>query len=351
MTTDYQAPIAIDPELSQLIPPLQPDELAQLESNILAEGCRDPLVVWRGTLLDGHNRLRICEKHGIPYRVVEIDLPDREAAEDWIDANQLGRRNLTPDQMSLLRGRRLNRMKGPQGGDTANRQNVALELASLYGVSDRTIERDGQFAAAVETLKPYVPDITERVVSGDIPSRQAVIEAAQEPDAAPEKLRPHVAQNSGDNEWYTPEEYIRAAKAVMGGIDLDPASTEAANAIVGAAKFYSKEQDGLEQEWSGRIWMNPPYAQPYIQQFCEKLASDRLKYDQAIVLVNNATETRWFQSLLGIASAVCLPVGRVRFWAPDKVSAPLQGQAVIYIGENVSAFEIAFGEFGTILFA
>ena len=77
MTTG--TPIAVDPELSILIPPLQPEELAQLEANILAEGCRDPLVVWQGILLDGHNRLRICEKHGIPYKVVEIDLPDSDA--------------------------------------------------------------------------------------------------------------------------------------------------------------------------------------------------------------------------------------------------------------------------------
>ena len=143
--------IAIDPEFSRLIPPLQPDELAQLESNILAEGCRDALVVWRGLLLDGHNRLRICEEHGLPYRTIEIDLPDREAAADWIDANQLGRRNLSPDNVSLLRGRRYERTKRQDGGHGDQRsggQNVtpnkAVGLAKEYGVDERTIKRDGQ---------------------------------------------------------------------------------------------------------------------------------------------------------------------------------------------------------------
>ena len=90
--------LEIDPEFKALIPPLGPDERAQLAANIEADGCREPLVVWRGVLLDGHNRYEICTALGIPFQVVEVDLLDRDAAMDWMDANQLGRRNLTPDQ-------------------------------------------------------------------------------------------------------------------------------------------------------------------------------------------------------------------------------------------------------------
>ena len=146
----------IDAEFHALIPPLSDDERIQLEANIKAEGCRDALVVWDGILLDGHNRFEICERLKIPYKTTVIELPGRAAASDWIDRNQLGRRNLTPDQMSLLRGRRYNRLKG-QGertdltfGQNGRKLPTDERLAKEHGVSPRTIRRDSKFAEEVE---------------------------------------------------------------------------------------------------------------------------------------------------------------------------------------------------------
>lgn len=161
--------------------------------------------------------------------------------------------------------------------------------------------------------------------------------------------KPHVAHNSGENEWYTPPEYIACAVAVMGRIDLDPASSEAANKIVGATKIYTKQDDGLSKFWAGKVWINPPYAAELIRLFIKKFVDHVSNGDisEGIVLVNNATETNWFNELASVASAVVFPNGRVKFLDPEgNPGAPLQGQAVVYVGKNSDKFMEEFGEFG-----
>jgi ParB family chromosome partitioning protein len=162
------------------------------------------------------------------------------------------------------------------------------------------------------------------------------------------KPKAHVSNNSGENEWYTPECYIESARLVMGVIHLDPASSEIANKTVNSNLFYTQEDDGLSKEWFGNIWMNPPYSQPLIFQFISKLVQSK-GVNQAIVLVNNGTETQWGQLLLSNSSAVCFHQGRIRFI--DKYGnlgqAPLQGQMICYIGSNVNNFINEFKKYGT----
>src|SRR5262245_22638550 len=97
-----QAAITIDPEFQALIAPLQPIELAELEASLKSEGCREPLAIWQGLLIDGHNRYQICQRAGIEFKTRNVDFADREYVKLWIETNQLGRRNLTDDQRTAI---------------------------------------------------------------------------------------------------------------------------------------------------------------------------------------------------------------------------------------------------------
>lgn len=159
------------------------------------------------------------------------------------------------------------------------------------------------------------------------------------------------AVNSGNNEWYTPAKYIEAAREAMGGIDLDPASSEAAQETVQAEQFFTPLEDGLEQDWHGRVWLNPPYAQPLITQFVEKLVAERDNIDAAILLTHNYTDTRWFHHAANACDAICFTRGRITF--PDakgNVASPTQGQAFFYFGQDVAGFTARFQDVGFVVF-
>lgn len=160
---------------------------------------------------------------------------------------------------------------------------------------------------------------------------------------------PHVRHNSGENEWYTPAEYIEAARRVMGDIDLDPASSAAANQVVAADTFYTIEDDGLSQPWFGRVWLNPPYAAGVVDRFAGRFTDAVYdnEIEQGIVLVNNATDTTWFFMLVAACSAITFTRGRIRFWNSEGTQgAPLQGQAILYAGPNADRFLSEFRRFG-----
>lgn len=215
------------------------------------------------------------------------------------------------------------------------RKEAALELTA-EGMSTREI--GDVLGVSHETAAADVRNLTD----GDGDEAESV-----------NNLTPHVARATGQNEWYTPAEYIAAAVEVLGDIDLDPASSAEANTVVKAKHFFSWEDDGLAYEWAGRIWMNPPFAAGLIEKFIEKLVwhFEAGAVSEAIVLVNNATETDWFRELAQRARVGCFPYHRVRFSSPNgEAGAPLQGQAVLYLGPHVAAFARAYAELGWIFY-
>lgn len=169
---------------------------------------------------------------------------------------------------------------------------------------------------------------------------------------AAQASKPHITQATGEQEWYTPSHFVEAARKTMAVIDLDPASCEAANEVVKATRYYTKEQDGLSLPWAGRVWMNPPYDSKSVSAFIAKLVDcyQEGSVEEACVLVNNATETKWGQSLAEASSACCFPLGRIMFWHPTRDletgGRPLQGQVIFYLGAHPARFIEQFATFG-----
>lgn len=155
----------IDEQFRTLIPPLTEDEFSRLEENILKEGIRDKLVVWNDTLIDGHSRYRIATEHGLQYETVHKDFESREHALNWIISNQLGRRNLNPNQIAYLRGKRFESEKKIIGGDNKSAEykksiaqneplngDTAQRIADEYGIGRNTVKRAEKFAKVVDLL-------------------------------------------------------------------------------------------------------------------------------------------------------------------------------------------------------
>ncbi len=183
--------ITIDHVFAGYIPALSEEERHQLEQNIVEHGgARDPLVVWKNAdkdiLLDGHNRYEICERLGLTYAVQHLEFGTRDEAADWIDRNQLGRRNLSKQDYKLLLGRRYNRAKKaahrPDNVEkvTALPERTAERLAKDHGVSEKTVRNAGKFQEAAAKL-----GIEKDIAAGKVKATEAaVVKAAT---ALPEK--------------------------------------------------------------------------------------------------------------------------------------------------------------------
>jgi len=161
----------------------------------------------------------------------------------------------------------------------------------------------------------------------------------------------HRTRFTGQNEWYTPSQYVQAARACLGSIDLDPASSPMAQKTIEAARYYTRDDDGLSQQWCGRVWLNPPYSQPDISRFVDKLLFEvtAKRATQAILLTHNYTDTNWFHAAAARSAAICFTRGRIKFVsATGELAAPTQGQAFFYFGDQVHRFRETFSGFGFI---
>ncbi|MBU2113680.1 MAG: hypothetical protein KKE94_07885 [Gammaproteobacteria bacterium] len=186
-----------------------------------------------------------------------------------------------------------------------------------------------------------------------------------------------VNQTSGENgfEYYTPPEWTEAAREVMGGIDLDPASCEFANQWIGASRIFTKDNDGLQQEWHGRVWMNHPFhrGEAACKAKCKKLTCQRRghcitedihgnadwinkllaeyqagRVTEALIICFCSSSETWFWPLLDLPQ--CFPKTRVHYIGSDgkKAQGSTKGSVITYLGPNVARFAQVFGQLGKI---
>ena len=162
------------------------------------------------------------------------------------------------------------------------------------------------------------------------------------------------ATHNNDDEWYTPPTIVEACRSAMGGIDLDPASHEVANSCVKAKRYFTVEDDGLAQEWTGRVFLNPPYSKRAGKaEFIAKLAEafDAGTVTAATVVLSYDFSAAWFEPLRGRYAAICLCRGRVQFYKaiPGDGHDPALGTSIVYLGADVPAFVAAFDSIGDIV--
>ncbi len=187
--------LTVDPEFRDKIPPLTEDEFVLLEENILSDGAvLSPLIVWNGVILDGHNRYEIIQKHPeLAYTIHEVIFDNRFEALSWICKNQLGRRNLTPQQKKYLIGQRYEAEKMAHGGDRKSTtakstvQNEQLKpknaavtrqrIAEDTGSSESYVMRAGWYAQGVDAAEEALPGIKQEILTGAIKPAETAVSA------------------------------------------------------------------------------------------------------------------------------------------------------------------------------
>lgn len=233
--------LTINFELRSLIPPLRDEEFKGLEDSILAEGCRDALVIWGDLIIDGHNRFAICQKHGLPFRTHSMDFDGIEDAKLWIINNQLHRRNLSDADRTIMIGRRYETEKNiaqerngngqfgpsPQNGATVR---TSQRIADDLGIGKNTVERAEQFKDGYERIRDVDPDEADRIRMDKSRLTKTTIQELRK--AEPEEIKqaikdayapkPEPAKRlipiTDENRLKTPEEkqYEKAADEFLG---------------------------------------------------------------------------------------------------------------------------------------
>lgn len=159
------------------------------------------------------------------------------------------------------------------------------------------------------------------------------------------------------DENYTPEDLIKIVHDFYGFPSLDPFSNSLANRTVKAKKFFSKQDDGLQQDWNGypTIWMNPPYSRGFLKPVADKLiALLKTGYPEVFLLTNTDNSTQWYQSILRECDRFVLPTKRLTFYSPKRAAEGKKQngndkpQTLFYFGQQPQKVEEVFRHWGVV---
>ena len=176
------------------------------------------------------------------------------------------------------------------------------------------------------------------------------VEQRQKIEAAIGERVPRAKNLMGDAkapvEWYTPQEYIEMARAVLGEIDLDPATNSLAQKWIKASSYFTKDDDGLAQQWYGRVWCNPPYGRRVNQWLEKAIDSYETGEIEAVILLLNRTGAAWYSKLKKRVSAVCEVQRRIAFIDEkgQQQKSPRYYNDFLYLGRDVKTFKRVFGK-------
>jgi len=362
---------AVQAELYQLMPPLTEDEYRTLKADIAERGVLVPIELDEaGHVLDGHHRLRAWAE----LRQEGVELPDyprmlrsgwtEEQKRNHVRALNLLRRHLSKEQ--------LREQWAAMRADGMSYQ----AIAATSGVSDETVRKSTSKNLEVQPItikgkdnkkrpakykprKPKLPQAPKLTIfaASDIGEEKAKAEAKRVEEKGESDQQVQVTIFSHETkEYYTPPQYIEAARGLMGGIDLDPASCKTAQEWIRAGAYFSMADDGYAQEWFGRVWLNPPYSkedgESNQDRWSRKLIAEYKagRVQEAVLLVKAALGYKWFEDLWW-NWPVCFARERISFIKADGTSdgQSKQGTAFFYLGPNVDKFKATFRQFGRVI--
>jgi len=339
--------------VASIFPLLAGDDFRALVEDIHQNGQLEPIWTYEGTIIDGRNRYMACRSLGIEATAREWN--GNGSLIGFVVSMNLRRRHLTSsqraaiavDMLPMLEAEARDRMLTGKPNDPSqfiDEGRATEHAADLLGTNR-------QYVSDAKRLKQEAPEVYERVRTGEL----SIPEANRQRPGASQPVEVTIFSHKSV-EYYTPSQFIEAARNVMGGIDLDPASCDEAQQTVMAEAYYTEEDDGLSQPWHGRVWLNPPYSKTGARSnqeiWSQYLAGEYTSGNvtEAVLLVKAALGYNWFEDLW-YAWPVCFVKTRLSFIREDGDDSgqSKMGTALLYFGENVEPFISVFREFGRVI--